>query len=114
MLREFDALARKILAHLAQTLSLSSSTFDPLLETITPWKPGPHPPASALEAIRYFIDDGPTPGSSQNNATASCEAHVDKGLLTLIHADTKQGLEVNLSVYRYCKQACMHNDRSKS
>lgn len=106
MLREFDALARKILP-VEQTLSLSSSTFDPLLETITPWKSSPHPPASALEAIRYFIDDG----SGQNNVTASCEAHVDKGLLTLIHADAKQGLEVNLSVYTYCKQACMHNGR---
>ena len=94
VLHEFDVLARKILVSLAEALSLPSATFDSLLETNMPCSTSHLPSASNLEAIRYFNDGH----KGQNSATESCEAHVDKGLLTLIHADSEQGLQVRLYV----------------
>lgn len=98
---ELHVLARKILVSLAEALSLPPATFDSLLEINMPCSTSHLPSASNLEAILYFNDGR----KGQNSATESCEAHVDKGLLTLIHADSEQGLQVLL--YVQCVP-CMH------
>ena len=46
---------------------------------------------SSLEAIHYRLPVGAAAGSS---STEACEVHSDKGLLTVIYADTVQGLQV--------------------
>ena len=76
---------------IASTLSLPETAFLPLLE-------GPHPEgqlaASALEAIHYHSPEEILHLDDAEDASADCGAHAHEALLTLIYADTEQGLQV--------------------
>ena len=60
------------------------TAFDPLLQADQSAAA-----ASSLEAIHYL-----GAASKPSPAVRGCEAHVDKGLLTCIFADSSQGLQV--------------------
>ena len=84
----FDEVATGVITDLAETLQLQSTVFTSLHTTTAT-----HLGASCLETIHYMAPSM-TDASLDANASASCEAHVDKGLLTLIFPDTAQGLQV--------------------
>ena len=89
--------ARGIMVLLAQVLHVPATCFLQIL--------GPtlavenHLFASSLEAINYAL---PVNGADPTG----CQSHVDKGLLTLIHADSSDGLQVGLSflegIHTFC------------
>ena len=71
--------------------------------------------ATSLDTIHYLAPNMTAPVVDAN-ASANCEAHVDKGLLTFIFPDTEQGLEVrpatepvypafSIKSTAHCKQA---------
>ena len=76
---------------LAMALHLPASAFQPVLGPAP--EEGSHAGASCLEAIHYPLPDA---NAADIANSASCAAHEDKGLLTLIHSDSCQGLKVHL------------------
>ena len=75
---------------LAQSLKLEPHTFVSLTGTTTT-QDSDAIPASGLETIHYLAPSIPAAGGS---SSASCEAYIDKGLLTFFFPDTEQGLHV--------------------
>ena len=88
--RAFETLATGLLTHLAEGLGLPLDTFNFLLNTTAP-QHSEAVAASGLETIHYLAPSAP---AADESASASCDAHIDKGLLTLIFPDTEQGLYV--------------------
>ena len=80
-----------MLAQLAQKLEMPPDVLESILDKAPVLTDGVA--ASSLDTIHYLAPDmtGPVVDA---NASANCEAHVDKGLLTLIFPDTEQGLQV--------------------
>ena len=80
-----------MLAQLAQQLEMPPDVFESIFDKPPVLTDGVA--ASTLDTIHY-----PAPNMTgplvDANASANCEAHVDKGLLTLIFPDTEQGLQV--------------------
>ncbi len=76
---------------MAESLSLPLTAFEPILDTAHVKKG--QPSASSLEAIHYMLprDAAANPPTT---TSAGCDAHVDKGLLTLVYSDIVNGLEV--------------------
>lgn len=89
MVQTYNAFAQAVLAGLATALSLPADHFCSALD-VTLLEKG-NVAASSLEAIQYPALDPIARLAAQH---ASCEAHVDRGLLTCIFADTSQGLQV--------------------
>lgn len=87
-----DDIARGLLEGLAGALQLPAATFLPLLDLTA--VDSSKRSASSLEAIHYMLPQNANTGSG---ATEACEAHEDKGLLTVVYADTEQGLQVDQS-----------------
>ena len=98
-----DALAKAVLGQLAVALFLSPDAFDPVLTTAVP-KRGKSA-ASILQAIHYKprSQTGTEFGSS-----TECEAHVDRGLLTILYPDAKQGLQVTHCHACALEFSCQH------
>ena len=86
MVQVLDSIAKDVLSYLAVALGLPNVTFDRICGSAV--RP---PSASSLEAVHYMLPDT---HAADNAAPAACEAHVDKGLLTLIRSDASQGLQV--------------------
>ena len=84
VVQAYDILARSFLRQLAIKLHLPLTAFDSLLQAEQSAAA-----TSSLEAIQNLgAADQPSP------VVSGCEAHVDKGLLTCIFADSSQGLQV--------------------
>ncbi|KAL3135555.1 hypothetical protein ABBQ38_006033 [Trebouxia sp. C0009 RCD-2024] len=88
VVQAFDDIARGILESLAKSLQLPADAFQPILDQ-TAVDSGKQS-ASSLEAIHYMMPEG----VATSLGAPACEAHEDKGLLTLIYSDTAQGLHV--------------------
>ena len=90
MVQKYDELAQDVLSRIAESaLSVPSTLFRPALD-VAPLERG-NIAASSLEAIQYPALNASTRLAAQS---PSCEAHVDRGLLTCIFADNAQGLQV--------------------
>ena len=89
VVQAFDDVARGVLAGLAASLHMPPNTFQPVLDTAAVHSNKQS--ASSLEAIHYMLLESQAATSS---APEACQAHEDKGLLTLIYSDTEQGLWV--------------------
>lgn len=91
----FDDIAKDVLAQLAKSLQLPLGVFEPLMGPAIPTGNGALA-ASILDIIHYNM---PQANSTLNaDSSASCEAHVDKGLLTVVFPDTAHGLQVQCCV----------------
>ncbi len=77
--------ARGMMVHLAKVLHLPATCFLPILGPTLAREDQCF--ASSLEAINYAL---PANGADPTG----CQSHVDKGLLTLIHSDSSDGLQV--------------------
>ena len=89
----YNGFAQALLGELATALSLPATHFHSALDGAYFKRGGIA--ASSLEAIQYpVLDVTATPAAHH----ANCEAHVDRGLLTCIFADTPQGLQVTYAV----------------
>ena len=75
---------------IATTLALPANAFLPILDSAVV-RQG-ELSSSSLEAIHYILPA--TAAAADHSVSTGCESHVDKGLLTLIHSDTAQGLQV--------------------
>ena len=89
MVQSFDDIARETLEGIANTLQLPEAAFLPILDSLA--LDSRKQSASSLEAIHYMLPDG---AAADVGGPEACEAHEDKGLLTLIYADTEHGLQV--------------------
>lgn len=91
VVQQLDDIARQVLAQMADGLNLPWKAFESLLGTAVPRGDGAVS-ASILDTIQYTA---PTLSRVHGaDRAANCEAHVDKGVLTLILPDTSQGLQV--------------------
>lgn len=86
-----DHRARQVLEALSRShyLGLTSSSLNCILETADP-RPG-RAAASSLDIAQYL-----SPAQSDQLDAPPDEAHVDRGLLTLIWSDSTSGLQVYL------------------
>ncbi len=84
-----DFIAKDVTSHLAVALRLPNDAFNQICGSAA--LDDHQPSASSLEAIHYMLPDT---DAADIAAPAACEAHVDKGLLTLISSDARQGLQV--------------------
>lgn len=91
MVQAFDDIARGVLEGLAKSLQLPADAFLPILDPTA--VDNKKPSASSLEAIHYMLPED----AITNSGAPACEAHEDKGLLTLIYSDQEQGLHVGPS-----------------
>ncbi len=90
MVQKYDELAQDILSRIAESaLSAPSTLFRPALD-VASLERG-NIAASSLEAIQYSALNASARLAAQS---PSCEAHVDRGLLICIFADSSQGLQV--------------------
>lgn len=89
VVQAMDLIAKGVMSHLAVALRLPNDAFNQIYESAAP--NANQPSASSLEAIHYMLPDT---HAADNAAPAACEAHVDKGLLTLICSDASQGLQI--------------------
>jgi len=89
VVQTYESFAQAFLSRVALALSMPANAF--LCVTDSTTQGSGHVAASSLEAIQY-----PAPDTSIGPAaqSANCEAHVDRGLLTCIFADSVQGLQV--------------------
>ena len=87
-----DQFAKLVLSQLATAMSLSPGTFESILDTSGVQQSG-SVAASVLETINY---KPPHPSGPVADQSGNCEAHVDKGLLTLVFPDTQDGLQASL------------------
>ena len=92
-MQTYNVFAQAILDELATALSLPATHFRSALDVTQ--LDMESAAASSLEAIQYPALDVTARLAVQH---ASCEAHVDRGLLTCIFADTPQGLQVTCAV----------------
>ncbi len=83
-----DLIAKHVMSHLAVALRLPNDAFNQICGSAA--LDDSQPSASSLEAIHYMLPDT---DAADNAASAACEAHVDRGLLTLISSDASQGLQ---------------------
>ncbi len=89
-MQNYDEVAQHILSEIAESaLSAPSTLFRPALD-VAPLERG-NIAASSLEAIQYPALNASARLAAQS---PSCQAHVDRGLLTCIFADNPQGLQV--------------------
>ena len=89
-MQTFDDIARAQLAGLEQTLQLPVGAFLPFLESSS--VNSSKQSASCLKAFHYMLPEGAAAGPG---SLEGCEAHEDKGLLTVVYAAT--GLQVRES-----------------
>ena len=89
MVQAFDDIAREQLEGIAKSLQLPAATFLPILDPTA--VDSSRQSASSLEVVHYMLP-------ADLGAPEACEAHEDKGLLTLIYADTERGLQVSCIV----------------
>ena len=89
MVQSLDDIAREQMQGLETSLQLPAGAFSSRLDS----KPvdSSKQSASSLEALHYMLPEG---AAAHLDALEACEAHEDKGLLTVIYADTAQGLQV--------------------
>ena len=90
MVQALDDIARELLEGLANSLQLPKAAFLPILDPTA--VDSSKPSACSLEAIHYMLPEGSVVAGS--DLPEACEAHEDKGLLTVIYSDTEQGLQV--------------------
>ncbi|KAL3158725.1 hypothetical protein ABBQ32_011459 [Trebouxia sp. C0010 RCD-2024] len=88
VVQALDDIARGVLEGLAKALQLPADAFLPVLDqtAVDTSKQS----ASSLEAIHYMLPER----ADEKLGAPACEAHEDKGLLTLIYSDIQQGLQV--------------------
>ena len=98
-----DLIAKDVMSHLAVALRLPKDAFNQICGSAAP--DDNQPSASNLEAIHYML---PHTHAADLAAPAACEAHVDKGLLTLICSDASQGLQVLTSTLRVAHISAVH------
>jgi len=98
-----DLIAKDVMSHLAVALRLPKDAFNQICGSAAP--DDNQPSASSLEAIHYMLPDT---HAADLAAPAACEAHVDKGLLTLICSDASQGLQVLTSTLRVAHISAVH------
>ena len=93
-MQAFDDIARDQLEGIAKSLQLPTAAFLPILDSkaLNCKKQS----SSSLEAIHYLLPEG---AAADVGAPEACEAHEDKGMLTLIYADTQQGLQVGWCMF---------------
>lgn len=87
-----DDLATGLGTDIAEMLNLQPGILNSLHATAARQQAGAAA-ASSLETIHYMTPSM-TRAALDARTSASCEVHVDKGLLTLIFSDTVQGLQV--------------------
>lgn len=95
-----DVTAKDVMSYLAVALRLPNHAFDQIFESAAP--NANQPSASSLEAML------PDTHAADNAAPAACEAHVDKGLLTLICSNASQGLQVFSPTLRVAHTSAVH------
>ena len=93
-------LATGLITDLAQILGLAPNLLNSLHAAI-PTQHSGTPAASSLETIHHMAPST-TSAAVNTNESGSCEAHVDKGLLTLIFPDMVQGLQVQACKVQLC------------
>ncbi len=98
-----DFIAKDVMSHLAVALGLPNDAFNQICGSVA--LDDNQPSASSLEAIHYMLPDT---DAADIAAPAACEAHVDKGLLTLICSDACQGLQVFTPTLRVAHIALVH------
>ena len=84
--------AKRVLVSLAKLLELPADAFEPVLQSGTK-----NPSRSILDTIHYFAPAKIAVNAAQSSASANCDAHVDRGLLTVIYSDVPSGLQVSPS-----------------
>ena len=99
MVETLDDMAREQLQSLEKPLQLPAGAFSALLDSRA--VESSKQSASSLEAIHYTLPEG---AAAHLGSLEACEAHEDKGLLTVIYADTAQGLQVGK--FTLCKLLC--------
>ena len=84
-----DFIVKAVMSHLAVALRLPNDAFNQICGSAA--LDNKQPSASSLEAIHYMLPDT---DAADMAVPAACEAHVDKGLLTLVSSDVSEGLRV--------------------
>lgn len=97
----FDDIARDMLAQLAESLQLPFGIFNPLLGPASSNGDGALT-ASLLDTINYMSPEANS--ISNTDTSASCEAHIDRGLLTILFPDTVHGLQVQCCMVSHASQ----------
>lgn len=90
--------ARGMMVHLAKILCIPATCFLQILGSTLAVVDQSF--ASSLEAINYAL---PANGADP----IGCQSHVDKGLLTLIHSDSSDGLQVFSFVLERSQTFCL-------
>ena len=90
--------ARGMMVHLAQVLHVPATCFLQILGPTLAVEDQCF--ASSLEAINYAL---PANGADQTG----CQSHVDKRLLTLIHSDSSDGLQVFSLIVECIQTFCL-------
>ncbi len=90
--------ARGMMVHLPQVLHVPAACFLQILGPTSAVEDQCF--ASSLEAINYAL---PANGADPTG----CQSHVDKGLLTLIHSDSSDGLQVFSSIVECIQTICL-------
>ena len=98
-----DLIVKGVLSHLVVTLGLPNDALYQICGSAA--LDDNQPSASSLEAIHYMLPDT---HAADVAAPAACEAHVDKGLLTLISSDASQGLQVLTPALLGAHSSAMH------
>ena len=97
MVDALDKFARRVLVFLAESLELPADVFQPILEAGSM-----NSGVSTLETIHYFAPARVAVDHAQSSASANCDAHVDRGLLTIIYSDVPSGLQVITPPQQQC------------
>lgn len=85
-MQALDDIARGLLEGLAKSLQLPAAAFWPILDSLA--VDSSRRSASSLEASYYMVPE------TELGAPGACQAHDEKGLLTLMYSDTEQILQV--------------------
>ena len=89
VVQTYESFAQAFLSQVALALSMPANAFVCVTDSTT--QGSGHVAASSLEAIHYPAADVSVGQAAQS---ANCEAHVDRGLLTCVFADSVHGLQV--------------------
>ena len=89
MVQALDDNARERLQQYEKRLQLPAGAMSQLLDSVA--SVSSKQSASSLEAIHYML---PEDAAEHASSLEACEAHEDKGLLTVVYADTEQGFQV--------------------
>lgn len=97
-------MAKGLLAHIAEYLSLPATAFEAITDTGLP-REG-KTAASSLEAIQHIprCEAGPYEYLPEHH---DCETQLDKGLLTLMFPSTEHGLQVLLVAADHAQSCCL-------